>query len=62
MDTTDLVKQIVGQVLSLKRARQAYEAKFVQHLASHEPKGLASLKRLTLLNFALKLITALLKS
>jgi len=37
------MKQTVGQVLLLKRPKQAYEAKSVQHLASHEPKGIALL-------------------
>ena len=39
----DPVKQTVSQVLPLKRPKQAYEDKLVQHLASHEPKELASL-------------------
>jgi len=40
LDSTDQVKHTVGQVWPLKRPTQAYEAKFVQHLASHEPNRL----------------------
>ena len=58
----DPVKQTVSQVLPLKRPKQAYEAKFIQHLASHEPKGLASSERLMLSSFALKLSITLFKS
>jgi len=59
LDPTDPVKQTLGQVLPLKRPRQAYEGKFAQHLASHKPKGLASAKRLMLSTFALKFSIAL---
>jgi len=41
---TDPVKQTVSKILPLKRPNKAYEAKSVQHLASHEPKGIASLE------------------
>ena len=61
LDTTNLVTQIVVQVLPLKRPRQAYETKFVQYLASHKLKGLPSPKWLIFPTFALKLSTTLLK-
>jgi len=43
---TDPVKQTVSQILPLNRPKQAYEAKLVQHLASHEPKGITTLEAL----------------
>jgi len=46
LNLTDPVKQTVSWVLPLKRPKQAYEAKSVQHLASHEPMGRALLEAL----------------
>ena len=43
---TDPVKQTVSQVLYLKKLKQVYEIKSVQHSALHEPKGIASLEAL----------------
>ena len=38
--------------IALKRFKQTYETKSVQHLASHEPKGIASLKLYSLVKRA----------
>jgi len=46
LNLTDPVKQTINQILPLKRPKQTYEAKSVQHLASHEPKGIALLETL----------------
>ena len=47
LDPIDLVKQTVGQALSLINSTMyAYEVKCVQHLALPKPKGLASPERL----------------
>ena len=46
LNLTDSAKQTVSQILPLKRPKHTYEAKSVQHMASHEPKGIASLETL----------------